>query len=169
MWQNHLEQIHEETLIRGGPQPYEAVGESVRSLATRLNLSETMFPIPDVVPILERYALENQNGVGPETWVVDTFVQVDVPLESLFSALESMFYNDEAPFQGRNRRYIANDLVYVVNLWFKDSSRGRGSFLGGESNAAAVSQVLRDVQPTLSAGKAEECQVLRLRIEQMLR
>lgn len=168
-WQNLLERTHDETVTRGEPQPYEAISEKVRSLAARLNLSETWFPVPDIVPILERYAVEYQNGVGPETWVMDTCIDIGVPFESLFAVLEGMFYNDEAPFQGRNRRYIANELVHVVGLWFQDSSRGAGKILGGESNAAAVSQVLQNVQLVLSAQRAEECQVLRMRIEQLLR
>ena len=168
-WQNLLERTHEETVTRGEPQPYEAISEKVRSLGTRLNLSETMFPVSDLVPILERYAVEFQNGVGPETWVMDTCIDVGVPFESLFSVLESMFYNDEAPFQGKNRRYIANELVYVVGLWFQESARGPGKILGGEQNAAAISQVLQSVQPTLDARRGEECQILRMRIEHVLR
>ncbi len=168
-WQNLLERTHEEIVARGEPQPYEAISEKVRSLGTRLNLSETMFPISDMVPILERYAIEFQNGIGPETWVMDTCIDIGVPFESLFSVLEGMFYNDEAPFQGRNRRYIANELVYVVRLWFQESSRGTGKVLGGEINAAAISQALQTVQPTLDPRKADECHTLRMRIEHVLR
>ena len=168
-WQNLLERTHEETETRGEAQPYEAVSEKVRSLATRLNLSETMFPIADLVPILERYAVEFQNGVGPETWVADTFIDIGVPFESLFSVFEGMFYNDEVPFQGRNRRHLAHELIYIVGLWFQESSRGTGKIFGGESNAIAVSEALRNVQPILDARRGEDCEVLRMRIEQMLR
>ena len=128
-----------------------------------------MFPVADMVPILERYAVEFQNGVGPETWVMDTCIDVGLPFESLFSVLESMFYNDEVPFQGRNRRHIANELVYVVTLWSQESTRGAGKILGGEETAAGVSQALQAVQPTLDARRGEECQMLRMRIEHVLR
>ena len=141
----------------------------MRSLGARLNLSETMFPIIDMVPILERYAVEFQNGVGPESWVTDTCIDVGVPFESLFSVLEGLFYNDEVPFKGRNRRHIANELVYVVKLWFQESSRGAGKILGGEDNAAGASQALQAVQPILDVQRGEECQMLRLRIEHVLR
>ena len=138
-------------------------------MGIRLNLSETMFPIADLVPILERYSVEFQNGVGPETWVMDTMIDIGVPFESLYSVLEGMFYNDEAPFQGKNRRYIAKDILHVVMKWFQDSSRGPGKILGGESNAATISATLQMVQPTLDAPRAEECQTLRMRIEHVLR
>ena len=146
------------------------MAEKVRSLGTRLNLSDTMFPIPDILLLLERYAFEFQNGVGPETWVIDTLLDVGVPYESIFPVLEGMFYNDEAPFQGRNRRYIAADIVYVVKLWFQDSLRGKLGILGGEANAVAVSQCLLMVQQSgIDGTRAEECRDLRVRIEQMLR
>ncbi|KAL9099539.1 MAG: hypothetical protein Q9163_004978 [Psora crenata] len=172
-WQNLLGRTHEETVQRStdqGPQPYEAVIEKVRSLGTRLNLSETMFPVSDLLPMLERYAFEFQNSVGPESWVIDTLIDIGVPYETIFAVLESMFYNDEAPFQGRNRRYIAADIVHVVRLWFQESSRGKVRVLGGEESAAAVSQCLLMLQQSgLDARKGEECRELRFRIEQLLR
>lgn len=129
-----------------------------------------MFPISDLVPMLERYEFEFQNGVGPETWVIDMLVDLQVPFESLLSVLEGMFYNDEAPFLGRNRRFIANDMVYVIRLWFQDSIRGTGKVFGDESNTAIVSQTLQMLlQSGLDESKAEECQALRMRIEHMLR
>lgn len=170
-WQNLLDRTHEEIVTRGTPQPYEVVIEKVQSLAKRLNLSETMFPIADIVPILEKYAFEFQNGVGPRTWPIDTLIGVGVPFESLFTVLEGMFYNDEAPFQGRNRRYIANDVIYVAGLWFQDSSGGAGKILGGEGNAAAITQTLMMLQQSglLDEKTLDECRALRARIEHMLR
>ena len=119
--------------------------------------------------MLERYAVEFQNGVGPETWVMDTLIDVGVPFESLYSVLETMFYNDEAPFQGKNRRYIANDIVYVIRLWSQNRNRGAGEILGGEGNAATISATLQTLQPTLDLQRAEEAQMLRMRIEYLLR
>ena len=168
-WQNLLDRTHEETITVGQPQPYEAVSEKIRSLGIRLNLSERMFAISDLVPMLERYSIEYQNGVGPETWVMDTLIDIGVPFESLYSVLEGMFYNDEAPFQGKNRRKIAKDILHVVQKWFQDSCRGLGNILGGESNAATVSATLHMMQPILDARSREECQMLRMRIEHVLR
>ena len=98
---------------------------------------------------------------------MDCLIGVGVPFESLFTVLEGMFYNDEAPFHGRNRRYIANDIIYVAGLWFQDSTRGVGKILGGEGNAAAVSQTLMMLQQSglLDAESLDECRALRARIE----
>lgn len=142
----------------------------MRSLGTRLHLSESTFPISDLVPMLEKYAFEYQRGVGPATWVVDIFLDLQVPHETILRVLEAMFYNDEAPFQGRNRRYIGNDMLYLVQRWFHDSGRGGGRVFGGDSNALAISQTLLMLQQNgMDEDKAEECQSLRIRIEQMLR
>ena len=143
----------------------------MRSLGTRLNLGETMFPVQDLLPMLERYAFSLQRGEGPESWVIDSLTQIGVPYESLFPVLEGMFYNDEQPFHGRNRRVIAAEIVYVVRLWVQETSRGKGKVLGGEQNAEAVSQTLLLLQQNggLDPRKAEECAQLRVKIEHMLR
>ena len=102
---------------------------------------------------------------------MDSLIGVGVPFESLFAVLESMYYNDEAPFQGRNRRHIANDIIYVIGLWLRDSSRGAGKILGGEDNAAAITQTLMMLQQSglLDGETLDECRALRARIELMLR
>ena len=170
-WLNLLDRTHEETIERGEPLPYEAVSERIRSLGNRLNLSESMFPVPDLVPMVRKYAYEFQHDVGPETWVMDTFIDLQVPYESLLSSLEGMFYNEEAPFQGRNRRFIANDIVYVVSLWYTESSRGAEIVFGGESNAEAISELLHVLirSGLLDERRIEQCQALRMRIEHTLR
>ena len=169
-WQNLLERTHESTVERGEPQPYEAVVESIRSLGSRLNLSSSTFPVSDLVPMLERYAFEHQRGLGPPTWVMDTFLDLEVPYEAIWPVLGNMFYNDEVPFHGRNRRYIANDLLYVAQRWFQDSSRGSDHLFGGEPNPSEVLEMLMVLERTaLDQEKAQESQVLRMRIEQMLR
>lgn len=121
--------------------------------------------------MLKRYAFEYQNGVGLETWVTDTLVEIGVPFESLFAVLEDMFYGDEAPFQGPNARYVVRDLLHVVRLWYQHTSRGHVKVLGSEESAAAVSETLQMVLQSgmLDATMAEECRILRGRIEATLR
>ncbi|KAL9015240.1 MAG: hypothetical protein Q9173_000126 [Seirophora scorigena] len=170
-WQNLLERAHttaEE--MDQGPAPYEMVAESVRSLGNKLGLSETMFPVTELLPMLKRYAHNFQHESGPETWVLDIFIDLQVPFETMYGTLENMFYNDEAPFQGRQRRLIANDIVYIAKMWFQDSMRGSGSPFGGEDNAIAVSQMLHMMmQSGLDERRLEECQNLRMRVENLLR
>lgn len=153
-----------------GAQPYEMVADTVRTLGNRLGLSETMFPVTDLLPMLKRYAFNFQRKVGPESWVVGIFTDLQVPYETIYAVLEGMFYNDEPPFQGGNRRLIGNDIMYIAKAWFHDSIRGSGRIFGGDDNAMAVSEMLQTVmQSGLDERRLEECQSLRLRIESMLR
>ncbi len=121
--------------------------------------------------MLETYAYEHQRGVGPPSWVIDTFLAAQVPYEALLPVLEAMFYNDEAPFTGRNRRYIADDILYVCQLWFAVGARSGGvTVLGGDSNAAALAHLLQVVgESEAGESKRGEWRDLRGRIEAFLR
>ena len=121
--------------------------------------------------MLETYAHEHQRGVGPPRWVIDTFLAASVPYGALLPVLEAMFYNDEPPFTGRNRRYIADDILYVCQKWFEEDARGGGdSILGGEENALAVSHLLGVVgESAAGETKKGEWRELRARIEAFLR
>ena len=141
----------------------------MRSLGTRLGLSESTFPIADLVPLLERYAFESQRGIGPSTWVVGTFLDLHVPCETLFNVLEGMLYNDEGPFHGVNRRIISGDMLYVAQRWYADTAR-TGRVLGSEANAEGVLAALATLMTNgLIGQQLEDCRELRGKIEQRLR
>lgn len=105
-------------------------------------MSETVFPIRDLLPLLERYSLEHQRRVIGAHWVVDMFLDLGVPHESLYGVLEAMFYTDEAPFHGSNRRIISADLLYVLEAWFVESARLGGMVFGSDMMAERVSETL---------------------------
>ncbi len=116
--------------------------------------------------MLERYAFEFQRNIGPPEWVVDTFLVLQISYETILPVLESMFYNDEAPFQGPNRKYIANDIIYICKRWYNDSVRGGAQPFGRPENMLAVSQLLLVLlQNGIDEEKVEECRALRSRIE----
>lgn len=165
-----LQDLHGDTVKLGTPQPYEAVIDKVRSLGGRLRMSEIVFPIPLLVPMLERYALEHQRGVGPPTWVVDLFLDLGVTHEAIFTVLETMYYTDEAPFHGSNRRYIAKDLLYLIERWFHESVRVGGVVFGSDAVAERVSETLQLLQQSgLPPEQLEAVQVLLMRIAEVLR
>ncbi|KAL2847471.1 Non-repetitive/WGA-negative nucleoporin C-terminal-domain-containing protein [Aspergillus pseudoustus] len=169
-WQHLLQDLHDETLARGSPQPYEAVIQKFRSLGARLRMSDTVFPIPALLPMLERYALEHQRNVGPPTWVIDTFFDLGVAHETIYSVLESMYYTDEAPFHGTNRKVIARDLLYTIEHWFHDTVRLGGVVFGSDLIAERVVEMLVLLQQ--GGITQEEMQVaheLRARIQDVLR
>ncbi|KAJ5144206.1 uncharacterized protein N7515_002993 [Penicillium bovifimosum] len=170
-WQHLIENVHDATVQRGSPQPYEAVIEKVRSLGSRLRMSETIFPIRELVPMLERYALEFQRNVGPATWVVDLFIDLGVAHESLYAVLETMYYTDEAPFHGSNRRFIAHDLLYLLSGWFQETVRLGGMVFGSDIVAERVSEMLLILQQSgvISGDQLEIAHELRSRIDDILR
>lgn len=168
-WQHLLQDLHDKTVKAGTPQPYEAVIDKVRSLGGRLRMSETVFSIPMLIPMLERYSLEYQRGVAPPNWVVDLFLDLGVTHESIYAVLESMYYTDEVPFQGSNRKYVAADLLYLVNRWFYESSRPGGVVFGSDAVAERVSEMLLLLQQGgLPPEQLEAVQMLRTRIAQIL-
>ena len=129
-------------------------------------MSETVFPVAVLLPMLERYSLEHQRGVGPPMWVVDLFLDLGVEHETIYGVLEFMYYNDEAPFQGSNRSFIGSDLIYLIERWFHESTRLGGNVFGSDLMAARISETLALVrQGSLPSDQAEVAQVLQIRIE----
>lgn len=169
-WQHLVQDLHASTVQNGSPKPYEAVVEKIRSLSARLRMSDTVFPVRELLPILERYSLEYQRTEGPAHWVIDLFLNLGVAFESLYAVLEAMYYTDEAPFQGANRRYIAADLVYLLHGWFTDSAQMGGMVFGSEAAAERVSETLLLMQqsPHNAAEVREMCEKLRVAISDVL-
>ncbi|OXV07639.1 hypothetical protein Egran_04597 [Elaphomyces granulatus] len=169
-WQQLLQQLHDRTVEKGEPQPYEVVAEKVRSLGGRLRMSETIFPVPVLLPMLEKYVLDYQRGLAPSTWVVDLFLDLEVSHDVIYSVLESMFYNDEAPFHGSSRRQTAGEIVYLVQRWFHDTARVGGMVFGSDAIAARVSETLRILQQSaLGPELLQVAQELQLRIDDVIR
>lgn len=148
-----------------------AIIECLRSLGPRLTLAEFIFPVNDLLPMLKRYAFEYQQGIGPETWVVDVMVEIGVPFETLYTVLESMLYGEEAPFYGGRRRLVANDLLHLIQLWYRATARGNGTELGGRESAAAVEVTMDFMQQnnSISPDRMEEFRVLLGKIRAVLR
>ena len=143
-------------------------------MASRLRLSEHVFPITVLLPMLEIYAFEFQRGADSPTWVIDIFLELETGCEVLFDVLEFMWGANEAPLSDRNRGVLANHLVHVIEYWFHDTSKGGGILFDSEAGAARVDQMLhvllRDgAQAGLDAPTAEKCRSLRQRIAQFLR
>ena len=152
-------------------QPYELIAETVRPLGPKLSLSETVFPIADLIPLLERYAYEFQRNVGPKTWVIDIFLDLRVPYDSIFPVLEGMWFEEQAPFRGKAKAVVARDLVYVAQRWFHDSLRAAGEVFGGEVNKGSVVEALEIVAGSGDVGGEvkEDCRVLVRSVERLTR
>jgi len=171
-WQALIEQTHQEAEQQNESLPYEAVALKVRYLGSRLRLADATFPVTLLLPLLERYALEYQRGVGPATWVLDLFLDLEVPHETLLPVLEQLYYANEQPFRGKNRRVLAGDLVYLLSRWFSSSERnGERVPYGSEENLAGVEEMLAGLVRSgdLETRRGEEAEMLRSRIAQAMR
>jgi nuclear pore complex protein Nup155 len=175
-WVHYLDYTHQTVVdkIANGdpdaPQPYEAIITGVRDLAYRLNLNETTFPPDVLIPLLEKYKVEQQRDIGPSTWVMDLFLEVEIPHETIIPILERILYNNEAPFSGRNCSYIANDAFYVIEKWYAHCIRRNTPLFGGVDNARGMVQFLTMLTGNgLAQEKRHDALELRQRIEAQLR
>lgn len=153
-WQQAIEQEHAVTLERrdgGAPQPFEAVAELVRTLGNKLQMSESTFPVHFLLPLLQRYSFQHQRAVAPAHWVVDLFLELQVAYERVFDVLETMFYSNETPFTGLKRKPIAQDLIYVIQRWLHDTTKGGAMVFDSEEGALRVDQAL---QAMLQGGRS---------------
>lgn len=120
--------------------------------------------------MLFRYYLTQQREVAPATWPVDIFLSLSIPYEIIVSTLETIFANSEAPFTGRNRRLVADNLINVIRHWYGETALAGGLVLGGEDNIAAVSATLRVILSAriLDDREAEETRILIARLDRAL-
>lgn len=73
------------------------------------------------------------------------FVRVNAPFETLVATIEALWYAQDVPFTGRNRKYLAKWLIYTVEEWGQASHRLGGALYGGEENAIGLADCLRVV------------------------
>jgi nuclear pore complex protein Nup155 len=95
-----------------------------------------------LLPLLQRYSFQHQRAVAPTHWVVDLFLELQVAYERIFDVLETMFYTNEIPFTGMNRKPIAQDLLYVIERWLHDTTKGGAVVFDSEEGALRVDQAL---------------------------
>jgi nuclear pore complex protein Nup155 len=150
--------------------PYEHIITVVTELAYRLSLSETMFPPKVVISCLERYSLEYQNGIGPSTWPIDLVIDVGMPHEFILDALSALYQNGEQPFQGANRRIIANHIVYLCKKWYEKERKTTSRSFGHDDVSLLISNTLQQlVQDGLGQPELEEAKGLVARIARDMR
>ncbi|KIX02634.1 uncharacterized protein Z518_08576 [Rhinocladiella mackenziei CBS 650.93] len=172
-WQQLLQAVHDKTEEEKQIQPFEAIAEEVRSLGSKLRVSEATFPVQTLLPILEKYSFEHQRSVAPPHWVVDIFLDLEIAYEQLFEVLEMMFFSGDSPFIGSNRKYIVSELVYVVGKWFHDSMRAGSVVFGSEVGALRVQEIMQTLlQQGRAAGLDDEttqvCRAVVGKISQLL-
>jgi nuclear pore complex protein Nup155 len=172
-WQELINQTSREALMHRDALPWEAVGDKVRNLGRRLQGADATFPVQTLLPMLERYSLEDAARGAPKTWAIDIFLNVDIPHESLLPVLEQIYYGNEHPFVGTQRRIIAAHMVYVVRTWLEGSSRrGERIPFGSEENASLCIELLRTLlaaRDALVGEDRQDAEQLQSAIQRLLR
>lgn len=112
-------------------RPYEAIINSVRDMAQRLAGSDLVFSPVILIPMIESYAINNQNHGGPPNWVPDLLTSVKFPFDIIINVLENMYYNELHPFVGATKTVLVNHILYVVELWLDHCVRHNQRIFGG--------------------------------------
>lgn len=116
----------------------------VRQMAQRLGHSEVTFSPQLIIPMLERYYVENIAGT-PE-WLPELLIDVKFPFETIISILQSMWYTNSPPFTGSRRRVLSQHIIYVLNQWYEDCIKSNTRIYGTESNAQEVMDFLEQLE-----------------------
>lgn len=141
--------------------PWEMVALKVEEIGRRTSLNDNVFPVNVVLQLLLQYDLEfytheatQRNGPSNAndrrapnsnlTWPIDVFLKLNAPFEILVATLEALWYAQEQPFTGRNRKLLVKWLIYLIEQW-EASSRRTGAVFGGAENAIGLSELLRIV------------------------
>ncbi|CAG8974187.1 hypothetical protein HYALB_00007350 [Hymenoscyphus albidus] len=141
--------------------PWEVVNTKVQEMAGNLVQSENTFNPAIIVPILEQYALEQQNGVGPRAWVPDLMVRCGIAFETLISIIQGMWYNNLQPFTGRNRVILADHVVWLCKTWYEQCMARNERVFGSDTAAQEIGELLEVMGPSLDVEGREMVDELR--------
>jgi nuclear pore complex protein Nup155 len=153
--------MHRRAVGEGQSAPWETVAGKVEEIGRRTNLNENVFPVNVVLQLLLQYDIEfythdaslrNVNGIPAQslahnanlTWPIDVFLRLNAPLEYLVATLEALWYAQEHPFTGRNRKLLVKWIIYLVEQWGL-LSRRTGALFGGAENAIGLADLMRVV------------------------
>ncbi|KAJ4989911.1 non-repetitive/WGA-negative nucleoporin [Stagonosporopsis vannaccii] len=162
-WSNLIEQVHRQALAAGVAQPWESVALKVEDIGRRVNMNENIFPINIVLQLLLQYDLEyythdaNANSRGLTvnaniTWPIDVLVRLNAPFEYLVATFEALWYAQEAPFSGRNKKLLVKWSIYTIEQWGIISRRS-GALFGSAENAIGLAEFLRVVLSSDTLGR----------------
>jgi len=124
----------------------------VKGMSQHLGGSQSTFPPHLLVPLLEKYAVENQAGVGPRTWLPDLFMEVNFPFDATIAALQGMWFGNLAPFTGKNRKILVDHILYLLDQWMEVCVIGNKPLFGGEDNCRGVLEL---VEGFLESGEVD--------------
>ncbi|OLL21763.1 putative nucleoporin [Neolecta irregularis DAH-3] len=122
-WEKILQREHE-NYHDGAGHPYEAIADTFRRLGQKFLRSDVIFQPEELLPLLEKYFIEEQKDVSPPGWVPDVFLDAGVSHELVFSTLDELWERQEPPFQGKLALLLlARDILHTAEKWLTASMR----------------------------------------------
>ena len=155
-----------------GTAPYALVAQEVRDTANRLGAASACFSVPDVLPLLLRYAVTEQRDAAPPHWVVDLFLGVGARPEAVFPVLTRLLAADEEPWAHAAVRFdIARDVLHVIKKWYTEGLRVPGPAFGDESVGPVVLDALDYISqlPNVPADLRDEAVLIRRNVSFKMR
>lgn len=169
-WEKLVESEHDKAEAQNAAAPYEYIALLIKSLGRRFSTYQNVFPIDDILPILENYNLTKQRK-APRGWVIDALLAAGTPYEVLFPILDEMY--EQPTWQGKTATtMLIGETVYMSKLWYEASLKPRLSKGYSDFDPAAVrttlqryAQILRQ-QPNPSTSELRsELEMLEKRIK----
>jgi nuclear pore complex protein Nup155 len=156
-----IEQIHRKAVGDHQSAPWEIVAMRVEEIGHRTNQNENVFPVNIILQLLLQYDIEfythetsqrnlsagSAQDLAPNAnlqWPIEVFTKLNSPFEYLVATLEALWYAQEPPFTGRNRKLLVKWIIFLVEEWAA-SSRRSGALFGGPENAIGLADLLRVV------------------------
>lgn len=155
--------MHKQGLSERSAQPWESLALKVEEIGRRVNMNENVFPVNIVLQLLLQYDLEfyaHDNSPATRdhipnaniTWPIDVLVRLNAPFEYLVATFEALWYAQEAPFNGRNKKYLVKWTIYTIEQWGIVSRRS-GALFGSAENAIGLAEYLRVVLGSDTLGR----------------
>lgn len=135
-WEKVIEKEHEQAEASEGTAPYESVALLVKSLGRRFSAYEHVFPVDDLLPLIETYSLTRQRK-SPRGWVIDAFLAAGVMHDVLFNILDNMY--EQPTWQGKSATaFLAGETLHLSRSWYDVSLRPALTRTYSDFNAKAV-------------------------------
>ncbi|KAL8279152.1 hypothetical protein RQP46_008408 [Phenoliferia psychrophenolica] len=107
--------------IAAKSRPRDLVAAKVTHLARRFHSSEIVFPLFDIVDMLEKYSLENKDEIVVPGWVPLSLQEGGVAWEDLLTAFTALSLKiDSPPWQEASGLvFLARDFATFVDAWLR--------------------------------------------------
>jgi nuclear pore complex protein Nup155 len=160
--------VHTQGRSEGAAHAWELVALKTEEIGRRVNMNENVFPVNIVLQLLLQYDLEYYTHDAQSTardvsfnanltWPIDVLVRLPAPFEYLVATFEALWYAQEAPFAGRNKKLLAKWSIYTIEQWGV-ASRRSGTLFGSPENAIGLAEFMRVLLSSDAFGREVEDQ-----------